>query len=454
MNAETSTDYWIETGLTQPKAEIADYVESMGTPVPRRFKNLEEAIGFVAGGGEVLMRSEHPGDYVGASGLMDSMHISQGKITQGKEDQEHYGVVEITDELISKSSRAGAAISPKKYGGPGYYSVQNMIIGNITEAPPETTLKQLLLMQELTTQIVRYAMYLGENPKDFMDQSSYSFWEYVPGTNVAVYADDVNGGQYHVLTAQDPVVSGKKYTSYDAGIVNAGGEVIKSSDQNYLSNGHLTPDLIQAVTGLYEAVRGLPRFADNHCPIIELQIDTDGTAYFLQSHRGRDFSPSASLLGPNDYPQQEGWRKAAFVRGAVGELATVKTAMWYPDHLGFDLPSHEEGSFDFGYDFARSDVLTRRRTAYFCNRDFDDTYQMLAAAHGPRIKWLLPQVAMTLGHDGFSTLFEEGRHQDKMLQVVVKNKQMARLVLDIASDGTDGYVRINPDAEQPVLTDY
>ncbi len=50
----------------RPKAAVAEYLEGKGIAVPRRFATQEEALDFVAQGGQVIVRSEHPQDYDGA----------------------------------------------------------------------------------------------------------------------------------------------------------------------------------------------------------------------------------------------------------------------------------------------------------------------------------------------------------------------------------------------------
>ena len=66
-------DYYLQNPPQQPKREIAEYVESQGILVPRRFANLQEAR---ASGLPLIARSEHPQDYAGASGIVESRVIT------------------------------------------------------------------------------------------------------------------------------------------------------------------------------------------------------------------------------------------------------------------------------------------------------------------------------------------------------------------------------------------
>ncbi|MBS3095869.1 hypothetical protein J4480_00345 [Candidatus Woesearchaeota archaeon] len=69
-------DYYIQNPERlqgQPKRTIADYVEQNGVLVPRRFDSLAEARKSKKA---ILLRSEHPQDYDGISGLLDSFQLS------------------------------------------------------------------------------------------------------------------------------------------------------------------------------------------------------------------------------------------------------------------------------------------------------------------------------------------------------------------------------------------
>ncbi len=73
-------DYYLKNPnklMGQPKRTIADYVESQGILVPRRFENLKEAR---KSHKAILLRSEHTQEYDGVSGLLDSMGLSDLRI--------------------------------------------------------------------------------------------------------------------------------------------------------------------------------------------------------------------------------------------------------------------------------------------------------------------------------------------------------------------------------------
>src|SRR5688572_21954529 len=72
-------DYFLDNPPLQPKSEIADYVEACGILVPKRYVNLKEAL---ASNKPFIIRSEHPQDYAGASGVLESIDIGKDKIEE------------------------------------------------------------------------------------------------------------------------------------------------------------------------------------------------------------------------------------------------------------------------------------------------------------------------------------------------------------------------------------
>src|SRR5665811_876042 len=110
---EMSSDWWLAEGNLQlPKQEISDYVESQGFLVPRRFDTLDEALDVVRAGGEIILRSEHPDDYDGPSGLMDSYRLGSDTFEDCQAVFERYGDFDI-DEQVHLSTKRGAVTAPK-----------------------------------------------------------------------------------------------------------------------------------------------------------------------------------------------------------------------------------------------------------------------------------------------------------------------------------------------------
>jgi len=63
-NISKAQDYFLKHIPQQPKNGIADYVQQQGILVPRRFKDLTEALAFLEKEqGSIIIRSEHPQEY-------------------------------------------------------------------------------------------------------------------------------------------------------------------------------------------------------------------------------------------------------------------------------------------------------------------------------------------------------------------------------------------------------
>jgi hypothetical protein len=146
-------DYFLAHRPMQPKSKIADYIELeilknpekfKGIKVPKRFTNLQEAI---ASGKKYIARSEHPQDYDGISGLLDSYVIQAGK--------------SFDEETYIKNLRSW-------------------------ESP---------MLNE-------YLRYMEIEIEDFLKDLSFSYWEYVEWRNTIVVQDEVREGRFHLFWAQ------------------------------------------------------------------------------------------------------------------------------------------------------------------------------------------------------------------------------------------------------------
>jgi hypothetical protein len=455
MSEVMSTDYWLspEHLLHQPKREVADYVESQGIAnVPRRFESLHEALGVVAGGGVIVLRSEHPSEHAGPSGLTTSHTIDMDKIAYGKKILQDFPGCDIDIEIV-ESSRRGFAHTPKGQR-PGYGQVEDMIIGDILAQDEHVTTKRLIALDYLNGSLGYYAYLLGGDREAVQRGMSLSYWEYIPGTNVTIVADDAVDGRYHILHMTHKPED--LPTQYGGSIVNEGGETIRESFPGDLGLG-IGPELGQALVKQYEQVRNLPRFASEHCPVMEMQVDHQGNTWFLQYHRARDFEAPDGSIDINDYPESDGWQRADAVRGWVDSPVTLNLALWYPENygdspLGYDLPLTEDASVDWHYNMALTEVLSRRRTAYVEDSDFNGVYQTMAAKHDTRSKWFKPKVAVAIPDKGLNSLLGEGLKQE-VLERVHKKKEMVRVVIDLASDGEIGYIRLSKDVESQLVSE-
>lgn len=464
--SELSSDFWLENAnLRQPKREVADYVESQGILVPRRFDSLEEAMFHVRDHGTILLRSEHPDEYDGPSDLLGSYRVDSERITRGRvelaEIENALGRWNLDiDNEIPKWLRNPASYSnPKRPGfkAPGSSQVLGIILGGLDNRDPQIVLDRLSEFQKHSSPVNYYSGVKGLTPDQLMADASFSFWEYKPGINLTVVADDAIDGQYHTFAKSDRLYHTKGYEGY---IGKENGELVRHHGRlkakDWVLGELLSLEQRGEIASLYETIRNLPRFASDHCPIIELQMDVVGSLYFLQYHRSRDFSAAGDKLNPSDFSPEEGWVAADAVRGSISSPSTLKMSLAYPDYYGdasrgIALPEVEEAAAKNEDSFALIDeMLVRRRLGDISTGGFNRLYGGMLTSHGNRSRWFKPQTSINLARD------EKVVDADTWVGVVDnvwRKKRMMRLVIDLASDGRTGFYRLNPDSEQPVYTD-
>jgi hypothetical protein len=287
-----------------------------------------------------------------------------------------------------------------------------------------------------------------------MDKASYSFWEYINGTNVAVVADTAVDDRYHVL-ASSPKQKGRlSYRGWQ--IANERGVSVagKADDTK------LTSEMTARLVHVYEQIRNLPRFASEHCPIMEFQLDDDNQIWFLQYLRTRDFQAATDSLNPSDFSQAEGWKQINCVRGALPVPASMKTTLWYPRHYGTQqgivssLPQSEDASTDWHWDLALTEIMSRRRRCYVSTSNRENIYDVLTLTdpHLPRSRWFKPLAAIACNDRGLRNLIPE-EIKKEVSRSTSREGRFMQIVLDVAIGENNGFVRLSPDFEQPVPAD-
>lgn len=399
-NPETRVDAWmIDPNFTQPKKQIGDYVESHGFLVPRRFEDIDQALSTVEGSSGIIVRSEHREEYDGPSGIAESVKIT---------------------------------------------SLEGLDTGSIIDKLLEDTLN--------SDTVKYYNMLIGNSVEEFAEGLSFTHWEYIPGTNMTVVADDTVPNQYYILHIGDATED----SAFGWSVVRADGTFINS---RFYGKTRLEQEETRRVAiELYEGVKCLPAFASQHAPLIEMQMDTEGAIHFLQYHRGRDKKLEVEALDASQFDESEGWIKAKMARGSLKGTHSLGLAIAYPDSYGFTnrggvaLPNYEPASAGNRLDVL-SEIMSRRRTAYIETKDPERALYKMAASHDEKSSWFKPEVSFSLGRDVFGRLFLDNEVGKKAYEVAHTGR-MARIMIDLASDGANCFVRINPDVEQPVLTEY
>jgi len=375
-------DYYIQNPDRlegQPKRTIADYVEQNGILVPRRFDSLVEARRSHRG---ILLRSEHPQEYGGVSGLLDSFRLSSS----------HFAVRGSTDVEEVKQR---------------YFEKEDNTIR--------------------TPKYKQYCKFLGLDEDEFKQQVSFSIWEALSGTNRTVIADSAIPNRYHIMTFRDK----KGDYLFNYAIVEDG----ELAQEFVMPLPEEIKDGLGDLVRVYEEVRNLDRFDPNHCPIMEFQTH-NGRNYFLQYHRARDFSPSTFTL---ERDLQDGEIEVPFVRGATSKDGMdCKVTVYYAGQSTWDFnPDVEDGSYDLHYNFIFSELRVRdRKVQMIASKYFKFDLMKIVVNHLPRSKLFKPQVSIihnikdVMNEENVSDFYER-----------TKERRNAYVDLHIVSDGRRAFVR-------------
>ena len=375
-----SHDYYLAHPPQQPKREIAEYAESEGILVPERFSGLEAAL---VSGKPFLIRSEHPQDYAGASGLMNSMLVTPEAI---QDAQARYS----GDNVI------GSPLWPPTYG-----QILSILPG-IGQDDAEHILTKLSESERKV-----YCNMTGQEPEAFDADISYSYWEAIDGVNWTVVADSAVADRYHLFSRWTDGTSRTKH-------------YVASPDDVNLQ-GHNLIDL-------YEQVRTLSRFDENNCPIIEVQ-ERDSELYFLQYHKGADFQPSSFSL---DRMPDDSEIAALLTRGATHPDGEVIQVGWF----GFDngIPSEEvNGAIDATPRASNTEPWVRKRKLQILFVNANELEAEISCnGHTRRSMLVKPQVSVVLDHPAMAKL---------LAGVEFSASSVPQFPVHVTSDGTKAYLR-------------
>jgi len=321
----------------QPKKTIADYVEQNGILVAPRFNSLEEARNAHR---DILLRSEHPQEYDGVSGLLYSFRLhSKSYLVRNAKNLE-----EVKQIYFEKEN--------SENGTPLY--------------------RQFCIIKEL-----------DEN--EFKKQTTFSAWKCIDGFNRTIIADSAIAKRYHIMTHRN-----KKEDYFSNYTVIENRQIEKEFLDKLpieLKNG------LNKLIETYEKIRNLEHFDPNHCPIMEFQTHKEKD-YFLQYHRTRDFSPANFVL---DRPLQEGEMLVPFVRGATpkeGKNLKITVYYSYKGNWQYD-PESEDGSFDFHYNEVFSELESKKRKLQINSaKTVGHDLESLVCKHAIRSKIFKPEVSI------------------------------------------------------------
>jgi hypothetical protein len=396
------TDFYLENPERlngQPKRTIADYVEQNGVLVPRRFDSLAEAR---KSHRPILLRSEHPQEYDGVSGLLDSFSLSRK-----------------FSDYNNRNKKTRKKFSPR-----GMTSIDDIAQSYLNFKSKNRGCPLF----------IQYCALLEIEVDDFRKEVSLSIWERLGGLNRTVVADTAIKGRYHILTnngkhGEDWLVN---YVMIEDGKVVT--EHVKPLPDEQRA---LLPNLVE----IYEKVRDLSNFDSNHCPIMEFQT-VDNKHYFLQYHRTRDFSEAEFVL---DREAKKGEVEASFVRGATpAEGMVVNTTLldgdWNSgkDYIDHSLPIGEEGSFDFHYLSIKSEILVRNRKLQVIEKGHvSHLFLELGIDHEQKSKIFKPQVSIVTEK---RALRQDEKELEELFEKAHETGEDQKVPIYVISDGRRAFV--------------
>ena len=376
-------DYYIQNPEAlegQPKRTIADYVEQNGILVPHRFDSLVEARRIKKG---IILRSEHPQDYAGVSGLLESPKLSR--------KHPSYRGVESLDEVKEIFFQ-----DQEKHHNPLY---------------------------------IQYCELLGIAPEEFRAETSFSIWQHITGLNRVISADSSVSGRYHLLSFdfRPNAHAARGYSIWDNGKLETKFSWLIPEDES---------DAKRLIAD-YEAVRNLDRFDSQHCPIMEFQT-VDEKNYFLQYHRGRDFQPTSFVLDRN---VADGEIEVDLVRGATipqgVDLNTTILREGYMRDLGKEkLPETEDSSLSCQKTAYDRIMFRRRKFQPFYSNNTEWTFNKLSAEHYARDSLFKPEISGVVDE----RYLLSGTEHEAMIKEARKTGERQSLRFHLVSDGRKAFL--------------
>lgn len=264
-----------------------------GLYVPEIYANVEQAIN---SGKHIVIRSDHPKEYDGLAGLLQSVFT------------------EIEADKLKFTLHEGSRFND--YSLSSSEDLQN--------------LRHRIIDQDPIFQ--RYLKLTGENQEEFFRGFNFTFWETIQGINGTMWADPVIPNKYHFV--QFNFEDGNAFIHYTR--LNTFTGVSKSNG----SSGRLEDkipggaDTLRKLIDSYEEIRSMSQFNGNHCYEMEYQIDSSGNQWFLQWRRMRDFTPTDFKL---ERGAEKGEVEGSFAIGKTGEEGYVLKTQHTQRNTGINL---------------------------------------------------------------------------------------------------------------------
>ncbi|MGB4758621.1 MAG: hypothetical protein WBP26_01045 [Candidatus Saccharimonadales bacterium] len=330
-----------------PKREVGEYVRRQGFPVPliSTPKEWQDSMRR----GTAILRSEHPQDYDGLSGVVDSRLLyNEYHYPKSKNGE--------PEHIASRHAYDGWYGAGRKYEGP--LQAKTHVTPYMFDSPPQTEEAADLLRKKLFDGSVSIDdfMYYGvwqnqlKHVYGLADEWGYgnmlctnldymrtSRWEYIPGVNIRIFRDPVIDGKYYI-GGRDAHHTWIVTDGYDSPDVEAhtkrgwrNGETPETREYTLPTN---------RIINMYEQIRNLPYFDQAQAPVMELQYGDDGQLYFLQY-----LKTGHTIKDPGEFrlPTGSGIVTINEVRGITKKHGESVKIYLDPSHLGWQM--HGQGFY-------------------------------------------------------------------------------------------------------------
>lgn len=402
LPAGAERDYFLAYPPLQPKQQIADFVASKGILVPPRFDTLADAL---TSNKSFIVRSEHPQDYAGSSGVLNSVFIRP---------QDCLGN-DAYEPLPSNLNR--------------YYTYRTVdmmrVVDEIDFLPQQEFEAKLTNLS--SDEVALHCRLTGMDVAEFSKDISYSYWEGLGGTNHAMVVDNTVEGRYHLFTDVYGPERGVMFLESHGYQVFENGQVVHRGGSKKFQPEKVSP--IVALIEFYESIRSLDKFDTNHCPVIEFQ-SVDDKLFFLQYHRTQDRRPTNFTLTRD---LMDGEIPALFVRGATPpEGLELQLAIHYstnqPDKR---MPS----GIDWNSNPVFTEALIRQRRLQLLA--FHNLRHLLTAdpGHLQRSQLFKPEVSMVIPYEDWGRSIKRDEKYDRVTNPI------PNVNIHVVSDGRQGYIR-------------
>lgn len=391
----------------QPKKEIADYVEC-NSPVfvPRRYTSLAEALEHDS---PFIIRSESSYEYEGAAGLLESYTITREILDRARNNPP-------TKEEVRKDFL---------HFGLSYSFIQYTLSDYLKGAVNQKGFEQALFKDHprVAAEISFYSKLLNLAPGSFEKSISYSFWEYIEGTNGFIIADSAVAGRFHILTYGSHMIVDKNKVAGEFYIIREKNRTAVKSNQFPLIS-------------FYETIRNLPAFDRGHCPIIEFQISRENKIYFLQYHKTRDFKAAGFTLERSPASKEF---EASFIRGATSNEGKIyETRLFHPSKQ--EVLESEKASFELYPPFRGSnksfiEVSSRKRELLLLRQEGDTAF---CPTHVLTSQLFNPDLSMVVDLKKLFTL-------EEINSLYAEDGGIPFTKLFVIADGKKGYIKRESD---------